>query len=224
MATRVQHEISNPARLIPTKRWRISWIPVRSARTAPMLVASPLDFQAPQRDPEPLSFLESARMEREMAREMPQSSQQRSPKSAISITTALMNMSNQRFLILTAGVLLLMVGLLALRFHVFLADFDQWGFQINCGTGLQSNLTQAAIADPVGTNFVDQCHTAIAMRRAWTIPLAVGGALLLSALLVRPPREHSGNAATTGETPSELVSGLSLLVSQPARIVSVKQE
>ena len=95
-------------------------------------------------------------------------------------------MSNQRLVILAVGVLLVMGGLFALRFPIFLGDFDQWGFQINCGSGLQSALTQAVIADSAGTHFVDRCHTALAMRRGWTIPLPVTGALLVSALLIRP--------------------------------------
>jgi hypothetical protein len=139
-----------------------------------------------------LGFLESARMDREMAREVGQRSQ-RSQKSALSITTALVNMSTQRFFILAAGVALLMVGLLALRFPVFLADFDQWGFQINCGSAFHGSLTQAAIADSAGSNFVDQCQSAITMRRAWTIPLAATGALLLTALLVIAPRQRPAN-------------------------------
>ncbi|MBV9352164.1 MAG: hypothetical protein JOZ23_11615 [Mycobacterium sp.] len=165
-----------------------------AAGTPKMPGASPLEHVAsqihPHDGPQHLDFLESARMEREMAREMPQSSQQRSQKSAMSITIALMTISNRRFFTLIAGVLLLTVGLLALRFPVFLPVFDQWGFQINCGSGFQSSLTQAGIADSAGTHLVGQCHTAIAMRRAWTIPLAVAGALILSALLVKPPSTH----------------------------------
>ncbi len=79
-------------------------------------------------------------------------------------------MSTPRLLILMTGVLLLVGGLLALRFPVFLSDFDQWGFQINCGNGFGSEWTQAATADAAGTHFVDQCHAAIAIRRAWTVP------------------------------------------------------
>jgi hypothetical protein len=163
--------------------------PVGAARA---VAASPPNRDAGQHHPEHLAFLESARMDREMARELHQSAG--SQRSAMSITAALMNMSNQRFVVLAAGVLLLTVGLLALRFPVFLSDFDQWGFQINCGSGLHSSLTQAGIADSGGTHFVDQCHTAIAMRRTWTIPLAGSGALLLGALLVRSPRQRSANA------------------------------
>lgn len=85
----------------------------------------------------------------------------RSEKSATPIITGLANMSNQRLVILAVGVLLVMGGLFALRCPVFLGDFDQWGFQINCGSGFQSALTQAVIADSAGrTHFVDRCHTA----------------------------------------------------------------
>jgi hypothetical protein len=58
----------------------------------------------------------------------------------------------------------LAIGLFALRFPVFLDDYDQWGWQINCGTGYVSELTQAtAAAGP--TNYVDQCESAVMMRR-----------------------------------------------------------
>jgi hypothetical protein len=198
MATHVQHEIGNPTRLIPTDSRRIRSTPVSAVGARPKFVASPPEVPAPQYRPQDLGFLESARMDREMAREMGRRSQ-RSQKSAMSITAALLNMSTQRFVVLAAGLLLVLVGLLALRFAVFLSDFDQWGFQINCGSGFQSSLTQAGIADSAGTHFVDQCRTAIAMRRAWTIPVAVTGALLLSALLVRPPstRQAAGLLVST---------------------------
>ena len=103
-------------------------------------------------------------------------------------------MSNQRLVILAVGVLLVMGGLFALRFPVFLGDFDQWGFQINCGSGFRVALTQAGIADSGRGHFVDQCHTAIAMRRSWAIPLTVAGAVLLSALVVIPPSTRQGAA------------------------------
>jgi hypothetical protein len=155
----------------------------------PAFVAAPPDVQAQQAHFADLSFLESARMDREMARELHQSA--RSQQSAMSITAALMNMSNRRFLALAAGILLLAIGLLALRFPVFLSDFDEWGFQINCGSGFVNSFTQAGVADSGGTHFVGQCHTAVAMRRAWAIPATAGGALLLGGLLVIPPRQRS---------------------------------
>jgi hypothetical protein len=103
----------------------------------------------------------------------------RGEKSATPTTTGPANMSNQRLVIVAVGVLLVMGGLFALRFPVFVGDVDQWGFQINCGNGFQSALTQAVIADSAGTHFVDRCPTALAMRRGWTIALAVTGALLV---------------------------------------------
>jgi hypothetical protein len=170
-----------------------------SVENEPVPAASALHLNSQEYHPLRPNLLESARLEREIAREMHPSSEQWHRESAVSIASALARMSTQRLFILAAGVLLLTGGLLALRFPVFLSDFDQWGFQINCGSGLQSMSTQANIADSDGTNFIDQCHTAIAMRRAWTAPLVAAGVLLLGALLVRPPREQSANAETARE-------------------------
>jgi hypothetical protein len=73
---------------------------------------------------------------------------------------------------------LIVVGLLALNFPVFLDSFDQYGFQIKCGTGYITDLSQAATA-ATGHNYVDQCETALLIRRLWTIPLAVVGLIVL---------------------------------------------
>jgi hypothetical protein len=115
-------------------------------------------------------------------------------------------MSTRRLLILAAGLLLLMTGLFALWTPVFLGDFDQWGFQINCGSGLHSAFSQAEMADSTGTHFVDRCGTAIAVRRAWTIPLAVAGALFLSALVISPSRGRSANVQTADAAPRRQAS------------------
>jgi hypothetical protein len=75
---------------------------------------------------------------------------------------------------------LVVFGLIALNFPVFLGEFDQYGFQIKCGTGYVTDLTQAA-ATTGEHNFVDQCETALLMRRMWTIPLvAVCGLVVLA--------------------------------------------
>ena len=71
---------------------------------------------------------------------------------------------------------LIVVGLLALNFPVFLDAFDHYGFQIKCGTGYITDLSQAAAAQH---NFVGQCETALLVRRMWTIPLVVIGAIVL---------------------------------------------
>jgi hypothetical protein len=79
--------------------------------------------------------------------------------------------------------LLLAAALFALRFPVYLDHYDQWGWQINCGTGYASELTQAAAA--VGdSNYVDECETALLRRRAWTVPLVVIGGITLLAVTV----------------------------------------
>jgi hypothetical protein len=72
------------------------------------------------------------------------------------------------------------VGLIALNFPGFLDAYDQWGFQVKCGTGYASDLSQAAAT--VGQqNFVDKCETALLMRRMWAIPLvAISGLVLLA--------------------------------------------
>jgi H+/Cl- antiporter ClcA len=94
-------------------------------------------------------------------------------------------MSRQRRAILAVGVVLLVCGLFALRFPVFLDEFDRWGFQIRCGS---------AVAESAGFDVVDRCHAAVAVRRAWAIPMAAVGVLLLSALLLRPQRGRQAKA------------------------------
>ena len=73
---------------------------------------------------------------------------------------------------------LVAIGLIALNFPVFLDAYDQWGFQIKCGTGYATDLTQAA-AVAGQHNYVDKCETALLARRMWTIPLVVIGAIVL---------------------------------------------
>ncbi|WP_156622902.1 hypothetical protein [Mycobacterium sp. 1164966.3] len=137
-------------------------------------------------------------------------------KSARPRKSALATMSTRHLLILAAGLLLLMTGLFALWMPVFLGDFDQWGFRINCGTGLRSAFSQAQIADSSGTHFVDRCGTAIAVRRAWTIPLAVSGALFLSALVIMPSRRRSANVQTAHAAPRRQASRTVQRVTRPA--------
>jgi hypothetical protein len=74
------------------------------------------------------------------------------------------------------------VGLLALTFSVSLDAYDQWGFQIKCGTGFSSDLTQAAAAN--GGNYVDQCGTALMLRRIWAIPMVVIGSIVFAGVVL----------------------------------------
>ncbi|KUI43282.1 hypothetical protein AU197_25505 [Mycobacterium sp. IS-1590] len=74
-------------------------------------------------------------------------------------------------------------ALLALNFPVFLDSYDQYGWQVKCGTGYLTDLTQAVAAGG-DTDYVEQCESALLIRRLWTVPLALlGGAGLLVALV-----------------------------------------
>jgi hypothetical protein len=77
----------------------------------------------------------------------------------------------------------LAIGLIAMNFPVFIDAFDQWGFQIKCGTGYATDLTQAGAAAG-DHSYVDSCETALLMRRLWTIPLIVISGLVLLAVTV----------------------------------------
>jgi hypothetical protein len=74
---------------------------------------------------------------------------------------------------------LIVVGLLSLNFPVFIDAFDQYGFQIKCGTGFGTDLSQAAAATGEHT-YIDQCETAILVRRLWAIALVVIGSIVLA--------------------------------------------
>ncbi len=76
------------------------------------------------------------------------------------------------------AVVLLTVGLLALRWPVYLSDFDAWGVQVKCGSGFDADLTQAAFAGKA-----DACQRALGVRRMWAIPVAALGWLIAIGLL-----------------------------------------
>lgn len=93
--------------------------------------------------------------------------------------------------------IVLAIGLLAMNFPVFLDDYDQWGWQIKCGTGFISDLTQATAA--VGGDYVTECETALLVRRLWTMPLVIiSGAVGLGVLVA---------SATTSGRESQLSHG-----------------
>lgn len=185
------------------------------AATRPIVGISSLDLRPPRHYPPRLDFLEPA----ETGRAMDAGSWLVGESTARPIS-ALENMSTRRLLILAAGLVLLMTGLFALWIPVFLGDFDQWGFRINCGSGLSSAFSQAEIADSAGTHFVDRCGTAIAVRRAWTIPLAAAGALLLSALVISPVRGRSANVQSADAAPRRQASRTVQGTTRPALIGS----
>jgi hypothetical protein len=113
-----------------------------------------------------------------------------------------------RWLITLIGIALLAGGLFALSFPVFLASYDSAGFEVKCGNGYSAELVQATTDDQqsksgggqAATSYVEQCQSALAHRRAWLIPAAALGALILiPELLVWSRAGLRSLAATTNE-------------------------
>ena len=103
-------------------------------------------------------------------------------------------MSNRQLSLGIAGALLIVIGLLALWFPVYLSQYDQYGMQIACGRGFSANLSQAA--DAKGHDLVAQCGTALLLRRIWAIPAVILGWLILTGLVAswartKPSTEES---------------------------------
>jgi hypothetical protein len=88
-------------------------------------------------------------------------------------------MTNRVPLTVFAAVALLAGGMLALYFPVFIDAFDQFGWQVKCGNGFTTELTQASSAAATARNYVEQCNSALMVRRLWAIPTAgLGGVTL----------------------------------------------
>lgn len=109
-------------------------------------------------------------------------------------------MANRGPLIVFAAVIFLAGGLFALYHPVFIDAYDQFGWQVKCGNGFTTELNQAssAVGGP-GTNYVDQCNSALMARRLWAIPTAVLGGMALTwqagAVLAHDHRRPSRSAA-----------------------------
>lgn len=85
-------------------------------------------------------------------------------------------MSHRQFYLGIAGVLLVLIGLAALWFPVYLNQYDVYGIKVNCGNGLGFQLAQAPGAAQAGTS---QCGSALLIRRLWAIPtVAIGWVLI----------------------------------------------
>ncbi len=94
---------------------------------------------------------------------------------------------------------LIAVGLLALYFPVYIDAYDQFGFQIKCGTGFGSDLAQAA--ESRGGDYVGQCQTALMVRRLWSIPMVAVGSILL-AIIVFVAATVWGRESAFGKDPA----------------------
>lgn len=121
-------------------------------------------------------------------------------------------MVNRGALVVFAAVVLLAGGLFALRFPVFIDAYDQFGWQVKCGSGFTTDLTQASnaqnrptrettradVARTPDRNYVSKCDHALTIRRVWAVPAAALGGLTLTWLAgaalahdLRDRTEHS---------------------------------
>ena len=99
---------------------------------------------------------------------------------------------NLRRLILLVGAVVLTLGVIGLLVGVSVPGPDN-GSSIGCGNGVAADLSAAREADnsnpanlPIlnqvipHTNYVTQCQSALSSRRAWTIPVAVVGLVVIA--------------------------------------------
>ncbi|BBZ12678.1 hypothetical protein [Mycobacterium branderi] len=110
------------------------------------------------------------------------------------------NVLTRGWLDMLIGAALLVGALVALCFPVYLGSYDRYGMQINCGNGYSSQLLQATLDDQeqaqhAATNYVDQCKSAVAHRRAWVLPVAGLAVLILIPELVAWARGESSMPA-----------------------------
>jgi hypothetical protein len=98
---------------------------------------------------------------------------------------------NLRRLIMLVGAVALIIGVIGLLVPVSVPGPDN--ASIGCGNGLVSDLSAAREADnnnpanlPIlneivpHSNYVAQCQSAVSARRAWTIPVAVVGLVVIA--------------------------------------------
>jgi hypothetical protein len=98
---------------------------------------------------------------------------------------------NLRRLVLLVGAVALIVGVIGLLVPVSVPGPDNGS--IGCGNGLVQDLSAAREADnnnpanlPIlnelipHTNYVTQCQSAVSSRRAWAIPVAVVGMVVIA--------------------------------------------
>ncbi len=101
------------------------------------------------------------------------------------------------------GAVALLIGFIGLLIPVSTSDGN--GGSINCGTGLTSDLSAARDANnnsvanvPIlnqvvpHNDYVAQCQSKLSGRRAWTIPVAVLGAVVAGGSMLMGNRTRAG--------------------------------
>ncbi|BBZ40125.1 aminopeptidase [Mycobacterium conspicuum] len=115
---------------------------------------------------------------------------------------------NVRRLIMVAGAVLLLAGVIGLLVPVSVPDGNNGS--IGCGNGLASNLQSARSAnDKTGANipivgqlvphtdYVSECQSSLSTRRSWSIPVAVIGLVVVVGAAL-PELQGRRRGATTG--------------------------
>lgn len=97
------------------------------------------------------------------------------------------------------GIIMVCIGLFALQFPIFLDHYDEWGWQIKCGTGFGADLTQAAAANG-DSDLISQCENALLIRRIWTITLITVGGLAVLAVAVTTALTATHESLTSDHT------------------------
>jgi hypothetical protein len=113
----------------------------------------------------------------------------RGEKSATPIITGPANMSNQRLMILAVGVLLVMGGLFALRFPVFLGDFDQMGLPNQLRQRIPEHVDAGRDRRLGGNPFRGSLPHSPSDASRRDHPAAGDRSAAISALLIRPRRQ-----------------------------------
>ncbi len=103
---------------------------------------------------------------------------------------------NARRLVLIAGAIVLVAGMIALLVPVSITGN---GKSIGCGNAVAADTSQAEAANgqtvadvPIlnqivpHTDYVAECQHAVSSRRSWSIPLAVIGVLVVAGSFVAP--------------------------------------
>ena len=112
-----------------------------------------------------------------------------------------------RRMILVAGAVLLLAGVIGLLVPVSISDSD--GNGIGCGNAVAADTSSAQAANdknvvadiPVinqivpHADYVSQCQSSISSRRSWTIPLAIVGAIVVAASFFVRGRRTVGTAS-----------------------------
>jgi hypothetical protein len=98
-------------------------------------------------------------------------------------------LTTRRLLAMVAAGAVVIFGLLGMWQPVYIDDYDRYGFQIDCGTGLIGDDAGVQLAEESEVEErSDECGTALLLRRTWSITAIIGGIAVVVALALRGSR------------------------------------